>query len=217
LGSTGADQINSKPAKAPPGSESAEIAVPPGSTSRCVGYHEAIVSMLEQEFSAQRMYQDLVADHNFDGSYCSVKRYVNKLRQVHVLPFRRMECSPGMEAQVDFGAAAPIIMPNGKRKRSHAFRIVLSCSRKAYSESVFHQTTEAFLRCLENAFRHFGGVPQTLVIDNLRAAVSKADWYDPEIVPKLQSFCLHYGTAILPNKPYMPRHKGYASCCTSLV
>ncbi len=204
----GIRQDNSKPATAPPGSGTAEIAVPSGSTSLCVGHHEAIVSMLGQEFSAQRIYQDLVADHNFDGSYYSVKRYVNKLRQVHILPFRRMECSPGMEAQVDFGTAAPIIMSNGKRKRSHAFRIVLSCSRKAYSESVFHQTTEAFLRCLENAFRHFGGVPQTLVIDNLKAAVSKADWYDPEVVPKLQSFCDHYGTVVLPAKPYTPRHKG---------
>jgi len=98
--------------------------------------------------------------------------------------------------------------PNGKRKRSHVFRIVLSCSRKAYSETVFHQTTDNFLRCLENAFWYFGGVPQTIVIDNLKAAVSKADRYDPEIVPKLQSFCAHYGTAILPAKPYMPRHKG---------
>ena len=35
-----------------------------------------------------------------------------------------------------------------------------------------------------------------------------ADWYDPEIHPKIQSFCEHYGTVILPTKPYTPRHKG---------
>ena len=85
---------------------------------------------------------------------------------------------------------------------------MLSHSRKAYSEAVDRQTTENFIRCLENAFAHFGGVTKTLVIDNLRAAVSKADWYDPEINPKVQSFCLHYGTVILPTKPYTPRHKG---------
>ena len=86
--------------------------------------------------------------------------------------------------------------------------MVLSFSRKAYSEVVYHQTTENFLRCLENALWHFGGVPQTLVIDNLKAAVAQADWYDPEVHPKIQSFCQHYGTVILPTKPYMPRHKG---------
>ncbi len=44
--------------------------------------------------------------------------------------------------------------------------------------------------------------------DNLKAAVQKADWYDPEIHPKLQSFAAHYRTAILPTKPYTPEHKG---------
>ena len=61
---------------------------------------------------------------------------------------------------------------------------------------------------MENAFYAFGGVPKTLVIDNLKAAVAHPDWFDPELTPKVQSFCRHYGTVILPTKPYMPRHKG---------
>lgn len=207
-GASGAPLGDSKPAKAPPGSDPDSVPIPPASTSQCVEYHPHIVSLLQQELSARRIYQDLVAEHNFTGSYYSVRRYVGKLRRTNPLPFRRLECSPGMEAQIDFGTATYILMPNGRRKRSHVFRIILSCSRKAYCETVFHQTTDNFLRCLENAFWYFGGVPQTIVIDNLKAAVSKADWYDPEIVPKLQSFCAHYGTAILPTKPYMPRHKG---------
>ena len=47
----------------------------------------------------------------------------------------------------------------------------------------------------------FGGAPRRLVIDNLKAAVPQADWYDPEIHPKLRSFAVHYGTAILPTRP----------------
>jgi len=67
----------------------------------------------------------------------------------------------------------------------------LSHSRKAYSEVVYRQTTEAFLSCLENAFREFDGVPKTLVIDNLRAAVKQADWFDPELNRRLEAFCEH--------------------------
>ena len=85
---------------------------------------------------------------------------------------------------------------------------MLSHSRKGYSEASFRQTTDDFIVALENAFRQFGGVPQTLVIDNLKAAVKHPDWYDPELVPKLRAFCEHYGTAILPTRPYTPRHKG---------
>lgn len=73
---------------------------------------------------------------------------------------------------------------------------------------MWRQSTECFIGCLENAFRHFGGVPKRLVIDNLKAAVARGDWYDPEIHPKLQSFARHYGTVFLPTRPYTPRHKG---------
>jgi hypothetical protein len=142
-----------------------------------------------------------------------VRRYVAKLQQKTPQLVRRMEVAAGDEAQIDFGTGAWITFTDaatGKtsRRRSWVFRIVLSHSRKAYSEAVYHQSTEAFISALENSFRYFGGVPKTLVIDNLKAAVKRADWYDPEIHPKLQSFAAHYGTVILPTKPYTPEHKG---------
>ena len=157
--------------------------------------------------SAQRIYQDLVCDHGFVGSYQAVKRFVRHLRETQPIPFVRMEVEPGAEAQVDFGQGAWVVV-DGKRKRPHFFRVVLSHSRKGYSEVVWRQTTECFIRCLENSFRHFGGVPKTTVIDNLRAAVTRADWYDPDINPKVEEFCRHYGTVIMPTRPAMPRHKG---------
>ena len=157
--------------------------------------------------SARRIYQDLVAEKEFGGGYDSVKRFVRRIRQTTPLPFRRMECGPGQESQVDFGTGGPVVI-DGKRRRTHVMRVVLSHSRKAYSESVFRQTTVGFLQCLENAFWLFGGVCRITVIDNLKAAVAKADWYDPEVHPIIESFCRHYGTVILPTKPYTPRHKG---------
>ena len=124
------------------------------------------------------------------------------------LPFRRLECGPGEEAQVDFGTGAPVVSADGKRRRPYVFRIVLSHSRKAYSEAVYRQTTDNFLLCLENAFVSFGGAVQRLVLDNLRAAVKKADWFDPDLNPRVLSFARHYGTVFLPTKPYTPRLKG---------
>jgi transposase len=185
--------------------------VPPprtGPISDCEPYREIVLAKLSQGLSGQRIYQDLVADHGFASGYDSVKRFVRSLGKTLPLPFRRMECLPGDEAQVDFGTGAPIVDAEGHRRRPHVFRIVLSHSRKAYSEVVWREGTDEFLQCLENAFWHFGGVPRTIVPDNLKAAVKHADWYDPELQPKIESFCLHYGTVILPTKPYTPRHKG---------
>lgn len=175
-------------------------------------WREVIWQKLEQSLCAQRIYQDLTdREHGYRGSYHSVRRLANRLLGIAgagALPMRRMECEAGQEAQVDFGRGAPIVGAEGKRRGTWVFRIVLSHSRKAYSEAVLRQTTDDFLRCLENAFAHFGGVPRTLVIDNLRAAVKQPDWFDPELCPKMRSFAEHYGTAVLPTKSYTPRHKG---------
>jgi transposase len=158
--------------------------------------------------SAQRIWQDLHFEQGFTGGYQSVKRFIHRLCQARPLPFRRMECGPGEEVQVDFGRGAPVVDADGRRRKPHVFRMALSFSRKGYSEAAWHQSTELFIRCLENAFWDWGGVPLAVVIDNLRAAVSQADWYDPELNPKIEEFCRHYGLAMLPTKPRTPRHKG---------
>jgi transposase len=191
-------------APAPPAEEQQAA----GRPSDCEPWRAAIQAKLDLGLSARRIYQDLAAEHGFSGSYYSVRRFVRHLEETLELPFRRLECGPGEEAQVDFGSGAPVVLPDGTRRRTHVFRIVLSHSRKGYSEAVLRQTTDDFLRCLENAFWHFGGVPQRLVLDNLRAAVAKADWYDPDLNPKVRAFGQHYGVVLLPTRPYMPRHKG---------
>jgi transposase len=199
-GSAASSVSDSNPAISPAGFK-------PGRISHCEPFKDIIQAGLERGLSAQRIYQDLVTEQKFEGGYDSVKRFVRQLEQAHPLPYRRIEMAPGQEAQVDFGQGAWVI-EDGRRRRPHVLRVVLSHSRKGYTEAFWRQSTENFIRGLENALRHFGGVVSTLVIDNLRAAVQKADWFEPELNPKVVSFCEHYGTVILPTKPAMPRHKG---------
>ena len=179
-----------------------------GPASLCQPHAEFILEKVNAGLSAQRIYQDLKGERSFGGSYQSVKRYVAKLRAADPELVWRIEVQPGEEVQVDFGTGPTICTPEGVRRRTWIFRMVLSHSRKAYSEAVFHQTTEVFIRCLENAFRHFGGVCLTVNLDNLKAAVLKADWADPVLNPKLADFARHYGTTILPCLPRTPEHKG---------
>lgn len=207
---TGSGDPNST--KAPTGSDASQ---PPSATatsttskSSCEPFREQILEMLEQGLHARRIHQDLVDQHDFTAKYWAVARFVSKLRNNRDLPFRRLEVAPGSELQVDFGTGAKIILPNGKHKRTHVFRAVLSHSRKGYAEACFRQTTEDFIRVLENAFWALGGVPETVVFDNAKCAVKTADWYDPELNPKIIDFCKHYGCAFIPTRPYTPRHKG---------
>jgi len=191
----------------PPDGAKCTAQVITGSRSLCDGFQEVIAPMLELGLSAQRIYQDLVTGHGFGGSYPSVSRYVAKLKASEPTRVWRIECQPGEELQVDFGLGAPIC-DGGKTRRTWLFRAVLGHSRKGYSEVVLRQDTETFLRVIENAVRYFGGVPRLLNFDNLKAAVIKADWYDPAMNPKLADFCRHYGMTPMPCRSYTPQHKG---------
>jgi transposase len=179
-----------------------------GRRSYCEPLAEAIAAKVEVGLSARRIYQDLVEQNGFSDSYQSVQRFVRKLKTTQPQRVWRMEAQAGEEVQVDFGLGAPIHNGAGRVRRSWVFRMVLSYSRKAYSEAVSRQDTETFLRCLENGLRAFGGVPLLLNLDNLKAAVLKADWFDPEINPKLADFCRHYRLNVMPCRPYRPQHKG---------
>ena len=117
-----------KPANLRPGSEpsaeaqdpllaglpNGELVAPTGASagehSVCWPWREVIQRKLDQALSAQRIWQDLRTEHGFTASYYSVLRFVAKLRPDNELPFRRLECPPAAEAQVDFGTGAAIIV-----------------------------------------------------------------------------------------------------------
>ena len=88
-----------KPAISTPGSAVAEADSKPaistagsvaGRKSRCEAWEARITTALEQGLSAQRIYQDLVTEHQFVGSYQSVKRFVRRLGATTALPWRRI-------------------------------------------------------------------------------------------------------------------------------
>ncbi len=145
----------------------------PGPASGCAPYEASIRAAVEAGLTAKRIHKDL-RERGFAGGYSAVKLFVSRLRVTVELPHRRMECEPGAEMQFDFGQGA-WVRGETRRRRPHLFRAVLSHSRKGYSEVVWRQDTETVIRCLENAFRAFGGVPATIVPDNLKAAVIEAD------------------------------------------
>ena len=122
----------------------------------CDPWREQIEAALEQGLSIQRIYQDLVAERQFAGSYFAVRRFVLRRVDAQELPFRRMECAPGQELQVDFGQGGWVI-EEGKRRRPHLLRAVLAHSRKGYSEAVWRQTSRELLpvpgKCLPPLWR----------------------------------------------------------------
>ncbi len=177
------------------------------SKSRAAIFHTSIYPKLEAGQNARSIYQDLVGELQFSGSYDCVKRYVRKLKRKQPKVFARMNHVLGEEAQVDFGEGAPTLK-DGKYKKPFLFVITLSASRKMYTEVVWRQDIETFIRCHENAFRFFGGIPKLIRIDNLKSGVLVAHLYEPELNPQYLAFSVHYGFVIVPCRVRTPEHKG---------
>ncbi|MBN1459859.1 MAG: IS21 family transposase [Armatimonadetes bacterium] len=201
----------SKPAKVFAGSGSNAAKVFAGSTplrSLAAPYHDAILGKLEQGLSRQRIWQDLVEEYGYGGSYESIKRYVRRLPQ----PRRAVgvyHSAPAEEAQIDFFKGAPTLRAeSGQWQRPWVFRMTLCHSRHGYEEAVWDQKLETFLRLHEHAFTNFGGVPETVRQDNLKAAVVRACLFDPDSNDIYMAFAQHWGFTPLPIRPRTPQENG---------
>ena len=84
----------------------------------------------------------------------------------------------------------------------------LSYSRLDYYEKVYDQKVETFINCHINAFHYFKGVPETVKIDNLKAAILEANFYEPIFQSQYKNFSNHYGFKPLPCRVYTPNDKG---------
>ena len=74
-----------------------------------------------------------------------------------------------------------------------------------------------FIRCIENALWYYGGVPKALVVDNLKAAVTKSSRYEPKVNETFADFADYYGAAVLPTRAYKPRDKAIVENAVRII
>ncbi len=111
--------------------------------------------------------------------------------------------------EVDFGRLGVVYDPRAGRNRvAYVFSGRLRYSARAYRDIVFDQRQETFWECHVRAFEYFGGVPERVTPDNLKAAIVEASFHDPVVNRGYRELAEHYGFLIDPCLPYHPEHKG---------
>jgi transposase len=197
-----------------PAALAALLAAPPGQRpaqeqSLVEPFGEQVLAWHAQGVEGQAIWQLLVEQHGFGGSYSSIKRFLRRVAPPTPRATLRLEVGPGEEAQVDFGFGGLYRDPEqDRRRRAWVFVMTLSCSRHQYAALVFDQSVATWLRLHRAAFEFFGGVPRRVVLDNLRAAIVHASLYDPEVQRSYRECAEHYGFLIAPCRPRTPEHKG---------
>lgn len=122
----------------------------------------------------------------------------------------RQEHKAGEKLFVDFPGRTISIYDEGSGElvlRAELFVAVLGASSYLYAEAVRSQELLHFVTAHVHAFEHFGGVPEICVCDNLRAGVTRAHRYEPDVNATYQEMAAHYNVAILPARSYKPRDK----------
>jgi len=181
---------------------------PPQNVSSVEPYRDEVVKLRKQKVEIAAIWERL-KERGYSGSYSAVYRFVRNLEPLEPDVMVRVETKPGEEAQVDFGSAGKMIDPEtGKLRKTWVFVMTLSWSRHQYVEFVFDQKVETWLRLHRNAFAFFGGVPERVVPDNLKAAIVRACWHEPEAQQAYRECAEHYDFLIAPCRPRTPRHKG---------
>ena len=87
------------------------------------------------------------------------------------------------------------------------FVSVLPCSQLIYAEPFRDEKLPSWIAGHVHAFQYFGGVPKTLVPDNLKAGVRRPNFYEPDLNKTYQEMATYYGTVILPARVRKPKDK----------
>ena len=176
-------------------------------------YHEQICEYLKCHKITDRQIYRLLCEQGLKGcSEKSLSRYIDehfpKPKQYTI----HLESEPGIEAQVDYADVGIMF-----GKKTYVFIMTLAYSRYRYVEFVHSQNVKSWCQSHINAFKFFGAVPKTIVIDNLKSGVIKPDLYDPLLNKSYSELSRHYDFIIDTAKVRKPQHKGKVERSVEIV
>ena len=170
--------------------------------------YKAIIDARLEAFpklSAKRLFDEVCAA-GYPGCYSRVNDYVRATRpREPVESLVRFETPAGHQGQVDFGT---FTLPWGRR---HALVIVLGYSRLLWLHFYTRQTMPVLMEGLESAFDRFGGVPEELLFDQMRAVVLSDDrgaGGGLVLNEEFLRFAAHWGFMPRSCRPYRAQTKG---------
>jgi len=183
---------------------------------KCSAHNDVIMEWVENHvILSQRprpikeLYETLVCEYGYIGSYRAVLRYVRRrLPRPRIRPHRRFESRPGTQTQADWFKKRVWINELGGEVMLNAFVIVLSFSRAWAVVWTVSQDMLNWIDCHNQAFRKLGGIAVSNRIDNLKTGVSKGAGAWAELNPGYESYAAQMGFIIDPARPRMGSDKG---------
>ncbi|WP_349237168.1 IS21 family transposase [Bacillus sp. REN3] len=122
------------------------------------------------------------------------------------MPIRR---KPGEIMEVDWAGSTLHIIDRstGETIPAYVFIATLPFSQLSYVEAFLDMKSPNWLIAHIHAFEYFGGVPETIVPDNLKTGVTKALRGEPLLNESYRELADYYRTVIVPSRVRKPKDK----------
>lgn len=177
--------------------------------SKLDDHKEYIQERMNEGCTNAMVIYDEIKSKGYEGQMTILRDFMKPHReQLKGKACIRFETPPGKQAQVDWGEFK-LIKKDGNFIKVHAFIMIMGYSRKQYVEYTENERIDTLIGCHERAFAFFGGVPQTILYDNMKTVVKQSKqsgenkWND-----KFLRFARHQDFSPLRCRPYHPRTKG---------
>lgn len=171
-------------------------------------YKPFLLDCLERHprLRSTRLYQ-MIRPRGYEGSVVQLRRWVRTVRPRQKEAYFRLDTFPGEQAQVDWGNFGRIQIGHARRCLS-CFVLVLSWSRALFARFALDQTLESFVRGHVEAFHALGGVPRSILYDNLKSVVLDRTGDHIRFHPRVLEIAGHYHFAPKPCAPRRGNEKG---------
>lgn len=149
------------------------------------------LQLLWEEYAEQQS-----EGHYSYNHYCRLYKAWLKSQRLSM----RQHHNAGEKLFVDYcGPSIPIVNPQtGEFRKAQVFVAVMGASNYTYAEATLSQGSEDWLMSHARCFEFLGGVPELVILDNLKSGVSKACRYEPDLNPTYQQLAEHYQTTVIP-------------------
>jgi len=165
----------------------------------------------------EELYEYLVENYAYEGSYRSVLRYVRKnYPPPKTRPRRRVELPAGCAAQVDWAEDIWIAI-GGEMRQLNALLIALSYSRGTAVIWSDKKDEISWIHCHNRAFQFLGGIPAVLRPDNVKTAVIQGQGSTGKINEIYQNYARDIGFHINPARARTATDKGKVEAKVKLV
>ena len=188
--------------------------------SKLDDYKSVIINKVDTYGCTAMAVYKFIVKKGYTGKYSIVADFVKNHKDTETKKATiRFETNPGLQAQVDWKEDMTLISRRGQPFKINIFLMVMGYSRNKFIIITSDRNQDTLFRCMIEAFKYYGGLPQEILFDNMKTVVdhAKSSFAKTVFNDKFVTFAKDMGFTPIACRPYRPQTKGKAEALAKLM